>query len=62
MSVNKDGGPGDLPAVQVNCPSDAWDNMIREMGVEWACEWFGHEPDSGFTKLTIEVLRARGQA
>jgi hypothetical protein len=62
MSKIKDGGPGELPAVPVNCPADKWDNDIREFGVVAACEWFGHAPDSQFTKETIEVLRARGQS
>jgi hypothetical protein len=62
MSEIKDGGPGELPAVHVNCPADKWDNDIREFGVVAACEWFGHAPDSQFTKETIEVLRARGQS
>jgi hypothetical protein len=46
--------------VQVLCPNDEWENFIRKYGVVNACEWFGYEADSQFTKDTIEALRARG--
>ena len=61
MSKILSGGPGEIPAVHVNCPGDAWDNMIREVGVVWACEWFGYLPDSEFTKETIQTLLERSR-
>lgn len=62
MSEIKDGGAGALPPVEVKCPFDEFDNAIRKIGIVEACEWFGHAADSEFTKVTIEVLRARGQS
>ncbi len=56
----KDGGPDDLPHVEVRCAGDEFENAIRKFGVVSACEWFGHSPDSEFTAETIKVLRDRG--
>lgn len=56
----KDGNPKDIENVEVGCAMDAaFDNAIREFGAVNACEWFGHDPDSEFTKETIKVLRER---
>jgi hypothetical protein len=38
---------------------DQFENAIRRFGVVNACEWFGHRPDSEFTKDTIRVLDER---
>ena len=40
-------------------PMDRFENAIRTVGVVAACEWFGHRPDSEFTKETIRVLNER---
>ena len=50
------GGAGDIPPVEVKCPADEFENVIRHFGVVNACEWFGHDRDSEFTKETIEYL------
>ena len=59
MSMIKNGAPGDLPPVPVNCPADEFDNAIRKFGVVDACEWFGYPADSEFTAETIKVLQQR---
>lgn len=51
--------PKALPPVRVKVPSDEWDNIIREWGVGYACEWFGHGYDGEFAKETVDVLQAR---
>ena len=53
------GGAGQIPPVVVKCPADAFENVIREYGVVFACEWFGHEYNSEFTKETIKELMQR---
>ena len=53
------GGPNEIPFVEVTCPIDEFENYIRKIGVICACEWFGHMPDSEFTKETIRVLLER---
>lgn len=40
-------------------PMDRFENAIREIGIVAACEWFGHKPDSEFTKETIRILEER---
>jgi hypothetical protein len=55
----KFGGAGDIPNVQVKCEADVFENAIREIGVVFACEWFGHDEDSDFTKETISTLCER---
>ena len=49
-------GAGDIPPVEVKCPADAFENVIRHFGVVNACEWFGHNMDSEFIRETIEYL------
>lgn len=39
--------------------ADIFENAIRKIGVINACEWFGHAPDSEFTKETQRVLDER---
>jgi hypothetical protein len=53
------GGPGEIPRAAEIVPADRWDNLIRELGVAYTCEWFGHRYDSQFTAETIAVLRER---
>ena len=53
------GGSNEIPPVEVKCQADIFENQIREIGVEFACLWFGHEIDSQFTRETIEVLCSR---
>ena len=53
------GKPNDIQKVIENCQADKFENMIREFGVVNACEWFGHAPDSEFTRETIRVLLER---
>lgn len=47
--------------VEERTPSDRFENAIREFGIVAACEWFGHRPDSEFTKETIRVLAERAE-
>ena len=49
----------EIPPCEVKCRADIFENAIRAIGVEFACEWFGHEADSEFTKETIKVLCER---
>lgn len=56
MSINEYGDAKNIPPVAVKCECDRFENMIREFGVEWCCEWFGHHKNSEFTKETISVL------
>lgn len=53
------GGPNEIPPVEVRCPNDEFENMIRKYGVVNACEWFGHSSDSEFTKQVIGWLLER---
>lgn len=43
-------------------PMDRFENAIREVGIVAACEWFGHAPNSEFTKDTIRLLAERATA
>lgn len=45
--------------VQETTPNDVWENAIRKYGIVNACEWFGHSPDSEFTRETIRWLAQR---
>lgn len=47
------------PQHEGRTPMDRFENAIREVGVVAACEWFGHRPDSEFTKETQRVLNER---
>lgn len=49
----------DIPPVEVKVGVDIFENAIREFGVVAACEWFGHAPDSEFTKEAIRLLLVR---
>ena len=51
--------PGAMPPVPVSVPADAWDNIIREWGVGYCNEWFGHAYDSDHSYFTAEVLLER---
>lgn len=62
MSNIKDGGPGDLPPVKVQCPNDEFENAIRKYGVVAACEWFDHAFNSTFTQESIRHLRRKHQS
>ena len=55
----KYGNKGEIPPVNVRCEADIFENELRRIGVEYACEWFGHNVDSDFTKETIRVLCER---
>jgi len=55
----KYGNENEIPPCEVKCRADIFENAIREIGVEFACEWFGHAADSEFTKETIKVLCER---
>lgn len=59
MSNIAHGGPGEIPRCKVTCQADAFENHIRDIGVVFACEWFGHAADSAFTAETIKALRER---
>jgi hypothetical protein len=55
----KYGGAGEIPECEVNCKADEFENEIRNIGVVFACEWFGHNSDSDFTRQAIETLCER---
>jgi hypothetical protein len=42
-----------------NTPMYRFEEAILEVGVVAACEWFGHQADSDFTKETIRILNER---
>tara|TARA_Y100000310_G_C20177862_1_gene576694 strand:- start:100 stop:267 length:168 start_codon:yes stop_codon:yes gene_type:complete len=48
-----------IPHGEVKCPMDVFENAIRDIGVEAACEWFGC--DSDFTKEAINILTERSK-
>lgn len=51
--------PGALPPVPVKCESDRFDNLIREFGIGFCCEWFGHPFDGEFAEFTVKELQSR---
>lgn len=53
------GAAGAIPLVDEATTGDVFENAIRRVGVVAACEWFGHAPDSEFTRETIRVLQQR---
>ena len=53
------GGANQIPQVDVKCQSDEFENAIRKIGVVFACEWFGYDAESEWTKETIELLCER---
>ena len=58
----KYGKKNEIPYCKVKCMDDIFENAIRDYGVESACEWFGHNADSDFTKEIIKVLCERSGA
>lgn len=57
--VEKYGHARAIPPAAETVPADRWDNIIREWGVVYACEWFGHHRSSDFTRDTITELLDR---
>lgn len=55
----KYGNKGEIPPVDIKCEADIFENELRRIGVEYACEWFGYNVNSDFTKETIRVLCER---
>jgi hypothetical protein len=48
-----------IPQAEVMCGADVFENMIKDCGVGFACEWFGHEYDGNFAKETVNTLCER---
>lgn len=61
MNTQDFGAPGAIPLVPERTTGDAWENAIRKIGVNSACEWFGYCADDQFTLETIEILRKRSE-
>lgn len=40
-AIEKYGNQNQIPQVEVKCPMDEFENMVRKIGVKNACEWFG---------------------
>jgi hypothetical protein len=57
--TNKDLEPKALQSIDAYCPSDKFENAIREFGIGNACEWFGYMFDGPFAQDTIETLKQR---
>lgn len=55
----KNGGAGEIQPCVVKCKADVFENAIREIGVGFACEWFGYDSGSDFERETINILRER---
>ena len=55
----ENGGAGKIEHCVVECKADVFENAIRDIGVEFACEWFGHDRGSDFTRNTINILKNR---
>ena len=55
----KNGGNNEIPACEVTCQADVFENAIRAIGVVFACEWFGHSEGSDFTRNAIKTLSER---
>jgi hypothetical protein len=53
------GAAGAIPLVDETTTGNVFENAIRRIGAVAACEWFGHAPDSEFTRETIRVLQQR---
>jgi len=47
---------GAIPQVEVATGCDEFENVIRKLGVGFACEWFGHDRDGNFAKETVNEL------
>jgi hypothetical protein len=54
--INKYKAGNTIPQVDVNCGCDEFENLIRKLGVAFACEYFGHDYDSDFANETVEML------
>ncbi len=55
MAIEND-EENEIKPVEVTCKCDEFENAIRKIGVVFACEWFGYDADSDFTKDTIKRL------
>ena len=55
----KYGNKNEIPPCEIKCPADIFENAMREVGVVFACEWFGYDAESEFTKETIRLLCER---
>lgn len=53
----KHGGREEIPPCESKCLCDDFENAIRKIGVEFACEWFGCSEE--FAKETIKILGER---
>lgn len=52
-------GRAPVALVDERTSGDCFENAIRKFGVVAACEWFGHAPNSDFTKETTKLLDER---
>jgi hypothetical protein len=59
MNSIKNGGPREIQRVPEHTTADVFENAIRTFGVVAACEWFGHAPESEFTRDTVAALMER---
>ena len=57
----ENGGAGQIKPAKVKCQADKFENAIREIGVVFACEWFGYDAESEWTKETIKILIERSE-
>ena len=48
--------PNAIPKAEIKVGCDEFENTIRECGVGFSCEWFGHKYDGDFAKETVNVL------
>ena len=53
------GNERDISPVEIKCHADVFENAIRDIGVEFACEWFGL--DEHQTKNVINILCERSE-
>ena len=51
--------PNAIPIVAERVGCDVFENIIREYGVGFSCEWFGHKHDGDFAKYTVNTLCER---
>ena len=47
---------GAIPQVDVKTPCDEFENLIRKVGVGFACEWFGYDQDTDFSMDAVNEL------
>lgn len=52
-------GPGALPPVPTKVSADRFDNFVREYGVGYCCQWFGHDYDGDIAEFIFETLKQR---